>query len=304
MLVGKNRLSPSKAAFTSMGLSETNYEKSCYRYTAWERRYEKDSEIDPLYIAMGAIDEARFAAKLTRAGLPFTREQDLATPIAGSQVVIRGRYDFKVTGPDGVYFVEKKSTLSKNRLRDIIVKGVVDPHHLAQLITYMVIDKVPRGVVSVTYWQWDDQIDGLVVGNEREFQVFITPGGDIEVDGQIYLRHVRSLQAWFKTAAKGMEDADTVLPSRPKPGQAWSSPCRYCPLKDVCDQYDKTQNVAQFWQESKQIETRAGKPAEISLPPKVKGRKNERNQVSDSSSPSNDSGRIRDQASTDGGEVD
>lgn len=304
MLIGKKRLSPSKAAWTSMNLSETTFEKSCFRYVTWERRYEKESDIDPLYIAMGAIDEARYAAKLTRAGLPFTREQDLATPISGSQIVIEGRYDFKVTGPDGVYFVEKKSTLSKGRLKDIIVKGVVDPHHLAQLVTYMVIDKVPRGVVSVTYWQWDDQIDGLVVGNEREFQVFITPGGDIEVDGQPYHRHVRSLQAWFKTAAKGMEDADKALPSRPKPSQGWQNPCRFCPLKDVCDQYDRTQNVAQFWQDSKQIETRPGKAAEISSPPKVKGRKNERNQLQDSVSPGNDSGRIRDQASIDGGEVD
>lgn len=102
---GKRRLSPSKATWCMGDRVDTLYESSCPRYVVWERRFEKESAIDPMYKAIGDIDEARYAAKQVQAGVPFLREQEFSHPISGSQVTIEGRYDFRLDTEDGPVLV-------------------------------------------------------------------------------------------------------------------------------------------------------------------------------------------------------
>lgn len=283
---------------------DTMYESSCPRYVVWERRYEKEATIDPMYKSIGDIDEARYAAKLTQAGVPFLREQEFVHPITGSSVTIEGRYDFKLDTADGPVLVEKKSITSANRAREIIEKGNIDEKQLAQLVTYMAVHKTQNGKLVSTFWKWGDDLDSYVVAGEREFAVTVSPAGDITVDGLPYYRHLRSLQKWFQITAKGMDESDRLLPGRPLPKNGWQNPCAKCPLSAACDAYDRTKDVAAFWAQTKDTEPRPGKEAEIIAPKVKKGKKNEQDSISNSSNPDTDSGRIQDKTGIGRWEVD
>jgi hypothetical protein len=301
---GKRRLSPSKATWCVGQYVDTTYENSCARYVVWERKFEKESDIDPMYKTLGDIDEARFAARLVRDGTKFAREVEFTHPIGGTSITIEGRYDFRLDLASGPVMVEKKSITSANRLREIITKGQIDQKQLAQLVSYMAIHKIPKGQLVCTFWKWDDSIDALQVGAERTFDVTITPHGDITVDGEPFPRHVRDLQMWYQIVAKGMENSETKLPDRPRAKQGWQNPCRSCPLADACTRYDSHHNVAQFWQETKELEPRPGKPAEIIAPKAKKGKKNEQDSIPSSSDTIHDSGRISNSADKDVWELD
>jgi hypothetical protein len=269
----------------------------------WERRFEKEIDIDPLYEAMGAIDETRYAARLRAAGTQFQREVVITHPIGSTGVNIEGRIDFVLDTPDGVVIVEKKSTISPRRKSAIIVKGDVDPSHLAQVVSYMAVKKVTQGRIVVTFWKWADDIESLIVDGEREFVVHVTPAGDISVDGAPYPSHVRNLQAWFKTCADAMNAADTKLPGRPFI-QGYTNPCQRCPLAPHCDQYDRTRNVQEFWMHTKDVEMSAGPSAEIIEPKIKKGKKNEQTNIPNRSNPDPDTGRIQDKTGSNRWEVD
>jgi hypothetical protein len=301
---GKRRLSPSKATWCAGDKVDTAYETSCARYVVWERRFEKEAQIDPLYKTLGDLDELRFATKMTQKGIPFVREQEFTYPIGDTSITIEGRYDFKLDMPSGPVLVEKKSVTSLNRKREIIDKSNIDPKQLAQLVTYMAIHKIPEGRLVATFWQWSDDLDALMVGGEREFTVQIAPNGAIMVDGQTYTKHVRDVQKWFRIVAKGMEEADRQLPERPLPKAGWQNPCKSCPLAQSCDKYDMARDVNQFWVETKDIEPRAGKPADISVNKLKKGKKNEQSSIPSSIDTHVDTGRIQDKASRNGWEVD
>lgn len=301
---GKRRLSPSKATWTMGDKVDTMYESSCPRYVVWERRYEKDATIDPMYKTIGDIDEARYAAKLTQDGVPFLREQEFVHPISGSSVTIEGRYDFKLDTPDGSVLVEKKSITSANRAREIIDKGNIDEKQLAQLVTYMAVHKVQVGKLVSTFWKWGEDIDSFTVAGERTFAVALSPSGEITVDGLPYHRHLRSLQKWFQITAKGMDESDRRLPERPLPKNGWQNPCAKCPLSAACDAYDRTKDVNAFWAQTKDSEPRPGKEAEIIAPKVKKGRKNEQDSIPNRSNPNTDSGRIQDKTGIHRWEVD
>lgn len=299
---GKRRLSPSKATWCMGDKADTMYESSCPRYVVWERRFEKDAQIHDMYKSIGDIDEARYAARLTAEGVPFVREQEFSHPIAGTSIAIEGRYDFKLDTADGPVMVEKKSITSANRAREIIEKGNIDEKQLAQLVTYMAIHKVQVGRLVSTFWKWDEDYN-YVVAAEREFQVLVSPAGDISVDGLPFYRHVRSLQRWFQITAKAMEESDTRLADRPLPKPGWQNPCGKCPLSAQCDQYDRTKNAQAFWRDTEMIEPRPGKPAEIIAPKLKKGRKNEQDRIPDGSNPDTDSGRIQDKTGISGRKI-
>ena len=301
---GKRRLSPSKATWCFGDKVDTTYESSCPRYVVWERRFEKDANIHDLYKSIGDIDEARYAAKLTQEGIPFTREQEFSYPISGTTVTIEGRFDFKLDTADGPVMVEKKSITSANRAREIIEKGNIDEKQLAQLCTYMAVHKITTGRLVSTFWKWADDLEAYMVAGEREFQVTMTPSGEITLDGVPYSRHLRSLQRWFQIVAQGMDKADTELPGRPLPKSGWQNPCAKCPLSASCDAYDRTKNVQNFWQETAHIEPRPGKPAEIIAPKLKKGKKNEQSNIPNRSNTDTDSGRIQDKTGINRWEVD
>lgn len=300
---GKRRLSPSKSTWASGDKVHTKYEKSCPRFVVWERRYEKDVDIDPLYDAMGAIDETRYSAKLRSAGTKFQREVEISHPIGATGVNIEGRIDFVLDTPQGTVIVEKKSTVSPRRKSSIITKGEVDPHHLAQVVSYMAVKKVTQGRIVVTFWKWSDDLEALAVDGEREFSIEVTPAGDISVDGAPYPSHVRNLQQWYKTCADSMNESDNKLPGRPFI-QGYINPCQRCPLAPHCDQYDRTKNVQEFWSRTKDVEMSAGPSAEIIEPKLKKGRKNEQSNIPDRSNPDIDTGRIQDKTSLHRWEVD
>lgn len=301
---GKRRLSPSKATWCMGDRVDTLYESSCPRYVVWERRFEKESAIDPMYKAIGDIDEARYAAKQVQAGVPFLREQEFSHPISGSQVTIEGRYDFRLDTEDGPVLVEKKSITSANRAREIIEKGLIDEKQLAQLVTYMAIHKIQNGRLVSTFWKWGDDLESYVVAGEREFTVTVTPAGEIYVDGMPFHRHLRSLQKWFQITAKGMDESDRRLPERPLPKTGWQNPCAKCPLSAACDAYDRSKDVNTFWDQTKDTEPRPGKEAEIIAPKVKKGKKNDKASISDRSNPDNDTGRIQDKTGIGRWEVD
>jgi hypothetical protein len=242
---------------------------------------------------MGTIDEARLATKLRRNKVVFKREVELSHPIGDTGVKIEGRLDFWISS-DPPKIIEKKSVISPTRTKSIVTEGKIDPSHLAQVLVYMAVSKISTGSVHVTSWSWDTEIDGLVVTGDREFQIILSPSGEITIDGQPYPAHIRQLQQWFRAAANAMNQADVELPPRPMFKASWQNPCTKCPLAGACDQYDLNRNVQLFWQETQNLEPSPGPIANIPEPKLKKGKKNEQNQLSDSVNTNTDTGRISD----------
>lgn len=302
MVTGKRRLSPSKAIWCVGDKVDSNYESSCARYVTWERRFEKDANVHDMYKSIGDIDEARYAAKLVQDGVQFVREQEFTYPIGNTSITIEGRYDFKITDSFGDLLVEKKSITSANRAREIITKGNIDQKHLAQLVSYMAIHKILRGRLAYSFWKWAEDLDGFVVDADRSYEVEISPAGAISIDGQAFPRHVRDVQKWYRMVADALEQAEAKLPDRPLTKAGWQNPCKNCPLAVSCDKYDIDKNITDFWHDTKNLEARPGKPAEIIAPKIKKGRKNE--QVSNEVDPNNDTGRIQDKTGKHKWEVD
>ncbi len=301
-MINKRRLSPSKAGWVVGDRVDAQYPKSCFRYTVWDRRYGKEGEIDPIYTALGALDETRYATKMRRDKVNFRREVELTHPIGSTGINIEGRVDFWIeSNPPKI--VEKKSVISVTRTKKIIQDGQVDPSHLAQVLTYMAVSKVETGAIVITSWGWDSEIDALTVTGEREFAIHLSPKGEIKVDGVPYPAHIRQLQQWFRMAADAMNNAEVSLPSRPVYKQGWNNPCNKCPLRLACDQYDITQNVAAFWQDTEQLTPEPGPTAQIPEPKRKKGIIHERNQVSNSINTGDDTGRISSKTSLSGGKI-
>lgn len=301
-MIGKRRISPSKSSWLTGSKPQTKYEKSCPRFVVWERRFEKEVDIDPIYEAMGTIDETLYATKLKRNGIPFQREVEISHPIGATGVTIEGRIDFIETQPNGTVLTEKKSTISPRRLNEIIIKGQVDQHHLAQLVSYMAVRKEQHGQIVVTFWKWSDDLNALMVGGERTFKIRVAPAGEIYVDDQPYAAHVRHLQRWYHHVAEAMNKSETELPERPYIN-GWINPCKNCPLANSCNKYDIDRNVQSFWMDTKNIEMSAGPAAQI-VEPKLEKRKKNEHEIPDRSNPDHDTGRISDKTGIRWGEMD
>jgi hypothetical protein len=255
---------PSSAAFQVGGVTLTKNASGCLRYIKFANAGLRDSDIDPIYKAVGAAHEAEWERTLISKNVPYHREVPLKKPIPNSNMEYSGRIDFIVEGE----LQECKATISKRARLDIIRKGNVKLNHLAQLVSYMAMSDVHNGRLIVGYYE----LDGEVWRNceQREFEITIDDSGRILVDKTPSGYSVLEQLSHMFAASKAVTERST--PERPMDWQQkWSSPCAYCAFKNACN---KDGTIEQAKEALNEFKKKPKKQVEVTKYKKPKGAKN------------------------------
>jgi hypothetical protein len=226
---------PSSSAFMVGGAVVTKYNSGCLRSILIQSHDIRDGEIPQLYIDCGAEHERVYEADLKAKGIPYVREMTIKAPLTPN-VEYSGRADFVCHSGESTVVVECKGHTSKNTRRDVIRKGEYNISYLAQLVSYMVKLRTPRGRLICGYYEEDDG-GKLHKQEERTFKVEIDDSGAIHVDGCSSGYGVDDLLAHQRAAVRVLEDQEVA--SRPdKAHLKFGGPCSLCPFRAACDLYD------------------------------------------------------------------
>lgn len=245
-----NRIYPSSAAFMIGPVVKTTYNSGCHRFL-WAKAYsglnkeELHHEINAENAAIGTLNEFRVAVKLKRDKVIFERE--VPFKIDYKSVIVSGRQDFVLENGE---VWETKGTVSESIYKNAILGGVPERSHVAQLVSYLAFLKKPKGRIVNTYYELelDGELESYKVVAERVFIVECLDGGVITVDTMPYQHSIQDLARWYAMLEKSLADPLT-LPHKPCQGDSnFTSPCNYCPLKQVCE---SPMPLAQFLQESR-----------------------------------------------------
>ncbi len=175
--------------------------------------------LHPSYAAIGEQNENEHALTLKepfQAELPFKRD-------LGQGVTLSGRADFVLSNE----IHECKASFTEN-------KGKPKDEHLAQLTCYLLEFQFTRGVLIYGYYK--QRADGT-------FKRHSTTTFEVLLDGDVIL--VDGFDSGFKASelvnslvqlAKYLK-SDLPAP-RPSTATSFFSPCKYCPVKDLCDRIE------------------------------------------------------------------
>ncbi len=224
--VKKLYASSSGFAFGESYFSE--YNSACMRYIVASHGSPK-KPIDPKYSELGLIHE-EWWAKHNKGNI-----KDREVPIKKSYdgVEYSSRVDF--INNDGS-ITETKASMSKSFLYSTIRKKQVKTSHLAQIVSYMIHLQVTKGTIVVGYYK-----EGSGAKEPQEHVVFnieINNNGEILVDNQIHTYNVAD-QLKFLLVLADLYKHDKIHPQRPMSLSKWTNPCTYCPLSELCDQFDQ-----------------------------------------------------------------
>ncbi len=204
------------------------YNSSCLRYLLVASK-SRPPQIDPAFMAVGAHHEDWYAAQL--GSRLADRELVIKSEVLPG-VEYSGRCDFVDT--DGVVH-ETKGTFSASALSYVINKGKYKTSHLAQLVSYLTQLHKTQGVIAVGFYMVDE--DGKYVQRAfREFKVSIQDDGSIYVDNEPSGFTVADQLAHRYQAAQALKNQ--TIADRPLNHNGFNSPCNFCPLKSVCNDYD------------------------------------------------------------------
>lgn len=205
-----------------------DYNSACPRYSVISIGAKK-IDIDPIYSKLGAFHEEAYAILLgTRLK---AREMPIKFEIEPG-VQYSGRCDFITT--DGEVH-ETKASLSKAFLYSVIRKGKVKMSHLAQLVSYMIQLKLQKGKIITGFYKQDGE--SFLLKESRDFEVLVTDTGDILVDGERIGYSVIDQYLHTKLIAEVLISKE--IKERPLNDSKFSGPCAFCPLKNLCDKYDR-----------------------------------------------------------------
>lgn len=243
------KIYPSAAAFMSGPLVDSKKSHSCHRFMWASAHTEapRQNDVDPAYAGLGALDEARLAAKLTKKRIKFEREVPFKIPF--KDVIISGRYDFDIAYKDGSYILEKKASTSDYVKKDHLDTGIPDSNHVAQLSMYLLLHKRPIGHLHLSYYELNPEQDSYVVAQEKIWVITVLDTGEIMVDGTPYLHNVADLRRWLLGAHDALTKPESI-PSEPRlHAIPYKNPCYFCPLKAVCESHKHTEKSSKVFLE-------------------------------------------------------
>ena len=230
-LVSDKKIYPSGSAFLMPDGVATKYNSGCPRFVVLSVGSVR-KEIHPIYAKLGAVHEDWYAEQL--GGRLKHRELPVKFALQDG-IEVSGRIDFVDMDGDPH---ETKATMSKNALYDMR-KGKVQIGHLAQLVGYMIYTERTKGYIAVGFYKHVPLPDHMYNFERKETRVFtitINEDGDILADeqhtGYNTLHHMR----FTKLIEKVLQTKE--ISPRPLPG-GFITPCTFCPLKSLCDSYDK-----------------------------------------------------------------
>lgn len=217
------------------GCTTSGYNKSCPRYFSLSKLYEQPwTEIHPIYKAIGTLGEAMVQKKIEDQLKKEPKYQLLIEVPVKHQVsdewVISGRIDFwqkNLLDADKSILWEVKTSLSAPKARRIIRDGIVDPDHIGQLVTYLVITNLTRGVYSFTHLKYTPK-NSVIEENTREFRVELKDNL-IYIDDVLWEQHtVLDYIQFYRLMMEASESKD--LPAKTNNQYA----CMSCPFSATC----------------------------------------------------------------------
>lgn len=220
----KYKLYPSSAIPTT-GVTTAGFADSCPRYY-WANSVQPQErgEIHALYSAAGVIAEERALHKIQATGRPFRRELPVSY-VMGDNWIISGRVDFVLESPTEI--IEVKSTLSRWKFDNVIRGNVIDPKHIAQLVTYMTILKATVGMLSTSYLHFNRKLTAVEI-ETKELKIEIL-GASIKIDGELWEYSVRDILNFYRVMQHAILD-----PSLP-PKTLNLMACKTCPWLLACE---------------------------------------------------------------------
>lgn len=228
------KIFPSSAAFMADGTVITETDSGCYRRLLMAKAG-IEQPFPAIYKQVGAVHEDYVQDALLHDPntIALLKESPvkLELPSGG---VLSGRVDFIRFNTDGtVTPIECKSTISKNTRLSVIRKGQLKLNHLAQVACYMLLLKQPTAEVHAGYYEATET--GLICTESRVFKITCDDEGTLAVDGVATFWSIGSLVEWINQGVKAINDKNN-LPLKPRAfEEGWSSPCRMCSYKAVCD---------------------------------------------------------------------
>lgn len=220
----KLKIYPSSSGFVTENGLEIDYNSACPRYMVASIGSTR-VELDPIYAELGALHEEWWTKKL---GVRLiAREKEIKVELSDT-VRYSGRADFIVEGPE---VHETKASMSKTFLYQNIRKRKPKLSHLAQLVSYMIQLKIPKGQIIAGFYK--EKESRLVLQEHVEFKVDIDDEGRILVDGVATPYTVAHQLAHLHMAQQALETQE-LGDRRPLNYEAWTGPCKMCPLNNLC----------------------------------------------------------------------
>ncbi len=223
----KFKIYPSSSGFLKEnGELHVDYNSACIRYIVLSQGTDR-IEIDPIYAILGAKHEDRYALllgdKVEHREFPIKR--DLSDLVEYS-----GRVDFITK--DGLIH-ETKASMSRSFLKDHMDKGIAKNSHLAQIVSYMTQLERTEGKIVAGYYKSVNEMKDFKV-----FSVKIREDGRIVVDSKLTDFLIEDQLRHLYATTRSLEDGSIG----PRPvSKGWNDPCRWCPVKALCDSYDRSQ---------------------------------------------------------------
>ena len=212
------KIYPSSLTFSYMDYNPASYNSQCWRFQQLSQGV-RGPPLHPSYAAIGEQHENEHAKTLTvpfQAELPFKRD-------LGNGIVLSGRADFVLS--DSID--ECKASFTEN-------KGKPKDEHLAQLTCYLLEFQLTRG--KLVYGYYKQRADGTF---KRESVTTF----QVQLDGDVLL--VDGFDAGFKASelvnsiVQLSKYLNSDLPApRPSTATSFFSPCKFCPVKDLCDRIE------------------------------------------------------------------
>lgn len=225
------KIYPSASGFLVEGTVQIEYSSSCMRMLYPGQHVRKD--IDQKYKTIGSAHEEWWQNQLQ--DRLAARELPVKIAVAPG-IQYSGRMDF-VLKDGGIH--ETKATSSKTALYKHIRPKQVKLSHLAQLVSYMVTTGKTEGSIIHGFYPEKGPFDAPK--EWHQFLVHINEDGAIYVDGVQQPITAQAYVQFFVQQVLTLQNVHNVqnLPPRPNRYPAWKDPCKYCPIKVLCDKADK-----------------------------------------------------------------
>lgn len=240
---------PSSAAFVADGTVITETDSGCLR-TLLLKKAGLDQPFPPIYQEVGAVHEVNVQAELLADPNTTAILKEYPIKLELPKGTLSGRVDFIRFNADGtVTPIECKSTISKNTRLSVIRKGQLKLNHLAQVACYMLMLKQQAAEVWVGYYEAIE--GGFTCTESRVFKVTCDDTGTLYVDGVATFWSIASVVAWVNQALEALNNKQ-CLPLKPRAFEdGWSSPCRMCAYKAVCD--NNPTDFEEFFEACKEV---------------------------------------------------
>ena len=251
----QKRYRPSSSAFADeFGQAITPYNSGCYRSILVHQIY-KPKNFPELYQKVGGWFEDEmekvFTSEIPK-GMRLVRELD--SKFEDNGVKFHGKKDFSILDhKDEIQeIIETKSVTSKNSRLKYIRKDEFNTGNMSQLVSYMIVEGVPKGRLVYGYVEQQENGDYIIL-ESKTYHVDINDVGVITINGKVWnitaqnqVLHMTKTMEYLRNCEVGSRPRDAYKP--------FGSPCYFCPFKNTCEVFDRGDVSAEKFVEAAMLE--------------------------------------------------